>query len=429
MLYAEVLDFLFSQLPMYQRTGKVAYKANLNNTYKLDDYFKHPHNSYKTIHIAGTNGKGSVSHCLASVLQEAGYKVGLYTSPHLKDFRERIKINGTCISEQDVIDFVERHRSFIQELKPSFFEMTVAMAFLYFQQKNVDVAIIEVGLGGRLDSTNIVTPVCSVITNIGLDHVALLGDSIEKIAIEKAGVIKTKIPVIIGETDSRTQTIFKKVAQKTDAPIYFADSEYDIPVAMNGIDATQILQVYKNNTLQYTDLKLDLLGMYQQKNIKTVLKTIDILIEGGFRIQSDHIYSGLNKTVQNTGLMGRWQVLGANPTIICDTGHNAEGVNELVKQISQTPYKSLHIVWGMVNDKDFSKILPLLPKDARYYFAKPNIPRGLDAKILKKEAEKIGLLGENYNSVSEALNNAIKISTPNDLVFIGGSTFVVAEVV
>ncbi|MGQ1785093.1 bifunctional folylpolyglutamate synthase/dihydrofolate synthase [Saccharicrinis sp. GN24d3] len=429
MLYAEVLDFLFSQLPMYQRTGKVAYKANLNNTYKLDDYFKHPHNSYKTIHIAGTNGKGSVSHCLASVLQEAGYKVGLYTSPHLKDFRERIKINGTCISEQDVIDFVERHRSFIQELKPSFFEMTVAMAFLYFQQKNVDVAIIEVGLGGRLDSTNIVTPVCSVITNIGLDHVALLGDSIEKIAIEKAGVIKTKIPVIIGETDSRTQTIFKKVAQKTDAPIYFADSEYDIPVAMNGIDATQILQVYKNNTLQYTDLKLDLLGMYQQKNIKTVLKTIDILIEGGFRIQSDHIYSGLNKTVQNTGLMGRWQVLGANPTIICDTGHNAEGVNELVKQISQTPYKSLHIVWGMVNDKDFSKILPLLPKDARYYFAKPNIPRGLDSKILKKEAEKIGLLGENYNSVSEALNNAIKISTPNDLVFIGGSTFVVAEVV
>ncbi|GAF05622.1 bifunctional folylpolyglutamate synthase/dihydrofolate synthase [Saccharicrinis fermentans] len=429
MLYKEVLEFLFSQLPMYQRTGKVAYKANLDNTHQLDDYFEHPHTSYKTIHIAGTNGKGSVSHALSSILQEAGYSVGLYTSPHLKDFRERIKINGICIPEKEVIDFIEKHQSFIQQLKPSFFEMTVAMAFQYFKKKMVDVAIIEVGLGGRLDSTNIINPECSVITNIGLDHVALLGDTIEKIAREKGGIIKPETPVIIGESNSLTESIFTEIAHENNAPIYFSDKDYSIPVAMNGIDGTQIFQVYKDKHLHYADLKLDLLGMYQQKNIKTVLKAIDVLMEKNFNIQTSHLYEGIGNVVKNTGLMGRWQILDANPAIICDTGHNQEGVQELVKQIAQTPYKSLHMVWGMVNDKDLNSILPLLPKQAQYYFAKPNIPRGLDAQILKMEAEKIGLSGETYPSIADALKKAKKNSSPNDLIFIGGSTFVVAEVI
>lgn len=428
MQYKEVLDFLFSQLPMYQRTGAVAYKANLDNTYKLDTYFNHPHTKFKTIHVAGTNGKGSVSHSIASVLYEAGYKVGLYTSPHLKDFRERIKINGICISEAEVVDFVEKHQTFITELQPSFFEMTVAMAFHHFEKQKVDVAVIEVGLGGRLDSTNIIWPQCTVITNIGLDHTALLGDTIEKIAVEKAGTIKANTPVVIGETNEITKIIFDKIAQDNSAPIFYADKEYSIPVAMNGVDTSQILQIYKDNVLHYPDLKLDLLGKYQQKNMKTILQTIDILNEGSFKIGREDIYAGVSKVVANTGLMGRWQILGTNPKIVCDTGHNAEGVCELVEQILQTPFKKLHMVWGMVNDKDINKVLQLLPKNANYYFAKADIPRGLDAEKLKNEAQKYGLKGENYLSVAEALSKAKKNARPNDLIFIGGSTFVVAEV-
>ncbi len=429
MNYNEVLDFLFSQLPMYQRTGQVAYKADLKNTLLLDNYFKHPHTKFETIHVAGTNGKGSVSHCLSSILQEKGLKVGLYTSPHLKDFRERIKINGQCISENEVIEFVSGNKEIIGKLKPSFFEMTVALAFYYFACEKVDVAIIEVGLGGRLDSTNIIKPKCSVITNIGLDHTALLGDTYELIAKEKAGIIKTGVPAVIGEYDKITRSVFKYHAEQMQADIYFAQDELHIPVAMNGIDGTQVFQVYKGDEIVYENLKIDLLGGYQKKNVVTVLKTIDVLNRLGLNIENKFIYDGLRNVVANTGLMGRWQILGANPAVICDTGHNVEGVTEIIDQINQTPYKHLHIVWGMVNDKDIKKVLELLPENAKYYFAKPNIPRGLEASELKKQANKVGLDGENYKSVQDALKNAKKNSDPNDLIFIGGSTFVVAEIV
>ncbi|TLX76014.1 bifunctional folylpolyglutamate synthase/dihydrofolate synthase [Labilibacter sediminis] len=427
--YIEVLDFLFAQLPMYQRSGKVAYKANLDNTHKLDAYFNHPHQQYKTIHVAGTNGKGSVSHCLTSVLMQAGYKVGLYTSPHLKDFRERIKINGQCIPEQDVIDFVTDHQELIKDIKPSFFEMTVALAFNYFAEQKIDIAIVEVGLGGRLDSTNIISPLCSVITNIGLDHTALLGDSKEKIAPEKAGIIKSNTPVVIGETDTITKPIFDRLAKQNNASIYYADRCYHIPVAMTSVEAKQILQIYEEDTIKYPDLELDLLGSYQQKNIKTVIKALDVLTACGLNISKDSIYSGLKDVVKNTGLLGRWQILGANPAVICDSGHNTEGVKELMEQIKQTPHKNLHMVWGMVNDKDITSVLNLLPKNATYYFAKPNIPRGLEAEQLKKSAFECGLIGESYNSIKNALFFAKKNASSNDLIFIGGSTFVVAEVV
>ncbi len=428
MEYNEVLDFLFSQLPMYQRSGKVAYKANLDNTLKLDKYFNHPHMQFKVVHVAGTNGKGSVSHCLASVIQEAGYKVGLYTSPHLKDFRERIKINGNCISESEVINFVENHKDIINEIKPSFFEMTVAMAFHYFATEKIDIAVVEVGLGGRLDSTNIVSPVCSVITNIGLDHTALLGDTYEKIATEKAGIIKKEIPVIIGETDNRTKKIFDNVANNNKSTILYADQVFDIHVAMSGIDGTQVLQVYKRNKLVYENLKLDLLGKYQQSNVKTVLQTIELLSES-LKININHIYKGLGNVVKNTGIMGRWQILNTNPVIICDTAHNVEGVKHIIEQLSQTAYKKLHIVLGMVNDKDITRVLKLLPPNATYYFTQAKIPRAMDALELKNVAMKEGLKGENYNSVVLALEEAKKKSGVNDLIFIGGSTFVVAEII
>jgi len=429
MNYKETLDFLFSQLPMYQRSGAVAYKANLDNTKKLDAYFGQPHEQFKSIHVAGTNGKGSVSHCLASVLQEAGYKVGLYTSPHLKDFRERIKINGLCISEEDVVDFVTDHKKIIEEIKPSFFEMTVAMAFKYFADCKVDIAIVEVGLGGRLDSTNIITPECSVITNIGLDHTALLGDNLGAIAIEKAGVIKPNIPVVIGAIHSETKNVFIEKANAGNSEIRFAEEIYSSPVVMNGIDARQIFQVYKDGKLEFENLKLDLLGHYQKKNLITVLTVLDVMIANGYAITSKDIYNGLCDVVKNTGLMGRWQVLGANPQIICDTGHNKEGVEELMQQLLSTAFDKLHIVWGMVNDKDVDNVLKLLPKDATYYFARPNIPRGLDAVELQSSAKKYGLMGKVYDSVDEAKKGAKKNASHNDLIFIGGSTFVVAEVV
>ncbi|MCW3787496.1 bifunctional folylpolyglutamate synthase/dihydrofolate synthase [Plebeiibacterium sediminum] len=429
MTYQEVLEFMFSQLPMYQRSGKAAYKANLDNTLKLDEYFNHPHQKFKTIHVAGTNGKGSVSHSLASVLHTAGYKVGLYTSPHLKDFRERIKINGTCIPEPDVIAFISENQKMIEDVKPSFFEMTVAMAFDYFAKSNVDIAVIEVGLGGRLDSTNIILPECSVITNIGLDHIALLGNTIDLIAREKAGIIKAGVHVVIGEHNDVTKPIFESVAINNNAPIYFASDEFDIPVAMRSVDNKQVFQVYKNDQCVYENLQLDLLGIYQKKNLKTILQTIEVLKEKKFAISKDDIFKGLKNVVKNTGLLGRWQILGANPAIICDTGHNEDGVKEIVAQLSNTAFKKLHIIWGMVNDKDINSVLALLPKNAQYYFVKPNIPRGLEAKELKKVAEKYGLSGNDYIDISEAIKKSKKNASSNDLIFIGGSTFVVADVV
>nr|WP_321412518.1 folylpolyglutamate synthase/dihydrofolate synthase family protein [uncultured Carboxylicivirga sp.] len=426
--YKETLDYLFSQLPMYQRVGKAAYKADLYTTLELDKYFNHPHTSFKTIHIAGTNGKGSVSHCVASVLQQAGYTTGLYTSPHLIDFRERIKVNGEMISEQSVIDFVEDHQEIIEKLQPSFFEMTVAMAFEYFKAQQVDIAVIEVGMGGRLDSTNIISPEISVITNIGLDHTAFLGNTLPKVAIEKAGIIKEEIPIIIGETQEETASVFIEIAKSKNAPVTFADQKLKAPYSTNSIDEKQIFQILSDNKVKYPNLKLDLLGNYQRKNIITVLCTIESLQQNGFTISNDDLYKGLEQVVVNTGLKGRWQTIDYNPRIICDTGHNAEGIELIVQQIQNTAYKKLHFIIGMVDDKDHSKVLSLLPKEANYYFTRAAIPRSMTPAKLQTLAIEHQLKGNCYDTPNDALENAKKIADPNDLIFIGGSTFIVADI-
>lgn len=429
MNYQETLDWLFSQLPMYQRQGKAAYKADLNNTLDLDKYFGHPHRKFKSIHVAGTNGKGSISHMLASVLQESGYKVGLYTSPHLKDFRERIRINGQMISEDFVVRFIEDHHLKFEEIKPSFFEMTVSMAFDYFAKENIDIAIVEVGMGGRLDSTNIIDPDISIITNIGFDHTAFLGNSLPEIAKEKAGIIKKETPVVIGETHSETEPVFRNFAKEKTAEIYFADKYYLCDYGMLSIDNKQVFNIKKDDKIIYQDLKLDLLGIYQKKNLLTVLRSVDLLIEKEYKITIKTLYKGLENVSKNTVLQGRWQLLGNNPTMVCDTAHNLDGIKFVVNQIKQTPYKNLHIVFGVVDDKNIDSILNIMPTKAEYYFAKANIPRALDQKILKEKANNYGLIGNEYKNVEEALKKAKKNAGINDLIFIGGSTFVVAEVV
>ena len=429
MTYKETLNWLFDQLPMYQRQGKAAYKADLNNTFELDHYFNHPHKKFKSIHVAGTNGKGSVSHMIASVLQESGYKVGLYTSPHLKDFRERIKINGEMISEEFVVDFVHQHQSKFEEIKPSFFEMTVAMAFDYFAEKMIDVAVVEVGMGGRLDSTNIITPEISVITNIGLDHTAFLGNTLTEIAREKAGIIKENVPVVIGETHHETKRTFIEKSEEKNTKIYFADQDYRVDYSMLSMDHKQIFNIYNGNKNVYPELKLDLLGSYQAKNCITALKSIDLLTENFRLISSDAIYKGMANVINNTGLNGRWQILNSKPLTVCDTGHNKEGLAFVMEQIAQTAHKKLHFVFGVVDDKNLDQILGLLPKDANYYFTNADIPRALDRNLLKGKAKKHQLEGDTYETVQTALENAKKNAGDNDLIFIGGSTFVVAEVV
>jgi dihydrofolate synthase/folylpolyglutamate synthase len=429
MNYTETLDWLFSQLPMYQREGKAAYKADLINTMDLDKYFNHPHKKFKSIHVAGTNGKGSVSHMLASVLQESGYKVGLYTSPHLKDFRERIKVNGEMVSKEFVVDFIRDHQQKFEEIKPSFFEMTVAMAFDYFQKQEIEVAVVEVGMGGRLDSTNIILPEVSVITNIGFDHMAFLGNSLGEIAIEKAGIIKKNIPIVIGQTQNETKEVFKDFAKEKHSEIDFADDCYQIDYEMLSVDNKQLFNIKSSDKIVYKDLKLDLLGNYQKKNILTVLKTIDLLLEKDYRISRDSIYKGLLKVIENTGLLGRWQILNNNPLIICDTGHNLDGISFIVNQINQTPHDKLHIVLGVVDDKSIDSILDILPKHAKYYFTKAQIPRALNQNILFERAKKYKLTGDSFESVEKAVEKAKKNAGLNDLIFIGGSTFVVAEVV
>ncbi len=414
---------------MYQRQGKAAYKANLDNTLALDAYFKHPHKKFKSIHIAGTNGKGSTSHILASVLQTAGYKTGLYTSPHLKDFRERIKINGKEITENYVINFVDKNKAFFQELKPSFFEMTVAMAFQYFADEQVDIAIIEVGMGGRLDSTNIISPELCVITNISKDHTRFLGDTLEKIATEKAGIIKQGIPVIIGESQKETKTVFTQKAAEFSAPIYFADELFSIDYALMTIDEKQNFNVYRDNQLIYPELKIDLLGQYQKKNLVTALQAIEIASEKGFNISKEHIYKGLANVRKNTGLKGRWQIIGHNPRIVCDTAHNEAGLQEVLAQIQNTPYKKLFMVIGLVNDKNIDTILGMLPQDAEYYFTKANIPRALNEQELFDKAKLYNLQGISVSNVPDALKFAKEKARINDFIFVGGSTFVVAEVV
>lgn len=404
MNYEKTLDYLFTLLPMYQRVGKAAYKVDLSNTILLCKLLGNPENKFKSVHIAGTNGKGSTSHMIASVLQEAGYKVGLYTSPHLKDFRERIKINGKMITEGEVINFVTEHKSKFEEISLSFFEWTVGLAFNYFSKQKVDIAVVETGLGGRLDSTNVINPEVSVITNIGIDHTQFLGDTIELIAKEKAGIIKLKIPVVIGESREETKFVFNHKAEEMNAPICYADSE--------------------DNQLYQTDLK----GNYQQKNLKTSVATIQILKEKGWKISEENIKSGLLSVVKNTELLGRWQILGESPLVICDTGHNKEGIEEIVNQLEKTKYNTLHIVFGAVNDKSIDTVLDLLPKKAQYYFCQANIPRALDVNVLFELAQKKGLRGRKYKSVKEALYSAKENVLENDLIFIGGSTFVVAEV-
>ncbi len=429
MKYKKTLEFLFSQLPMYQRIGKAAYKSDLNNTLALDKYFDHPHKKFKTIHVAGTNGKGSVSHCLAAILQTAAYKVGLYTSPHLKDFRERIKINGNKIPEKYIISFVEQNQNIIKKIKPSFFEITVAMAFDYFAKEEVDIAVIEVGMGGRLDSTNIINPIVSIITNISLDHTQFLGDTIEKIAYEKAGIIKQNIPVVIGETQKFSKQVFVNKANSVNTKIYFADNTYSIDYSMLSTDNKQVFNILKNSEIIYKNLEVDLLGLYQKKNIITVLQTIDIIKDKGININSENIYTGLKNASKITGLLGRWQILGNNPLIVCDTGHNVDSIKNVVYQIKNTAFKQLHIVMGFVNDKNIDEILSLMPKDATYYFTRANIPRALDENILSDKAIAKGLHGEQYHTVEEAFNTAKKNTNKDDLIFIGGSNFIVAEVV
>jgi dihydrofolate synthase/folylpolyglutamate synthase len=383
MNYIETIDYLFSHLPLFHRTGPAAYKANLDNTLALDDHFEHPHRKFKTVHVAGTNGKGSVSHMLAAVLQESGYKTGLFTSPHLVDFLERMRINGEMIEEGFVCDFVEKNMDIIERLSPSFFELTTLMAFKYFAEMEVDIAVIETGMGGRLDSTNIITPLVSVITNIGLDHTQFLGGTLELIAAEKAGIIKEKIPVVIGEWQKETAGIFKTFANKNHSELRFASEKYHIHSTFLSPQRKQIMSVYSGEKLIYDKLSIDLLGIYQKKNVPTVLQTIECLGEAGIKISEESIYAGLQNTSKLTGLRGRWEEIGYNPLIICDTGHNAEGIAEVIKQLKTTPYKTLHFIFGMVNDKDSGIVLSLLPKNATYYFTKADIPRALDPLLLK----------------------------------------------
>jgi dihydrofolate synthase/folylpolyglutamate synthase len=432
MNYPQTVAYLYAQLPVFTRVGASAYKANLDNTIELCARLDNPQNKFKTIHIAGTNGKGSTSHMLAAVLQTAGYKTGLYTSPHLKDFRERIRINGEMISEQSVIYFVEKHKPDFEDIQPSFFEMTVGLAFDIFAKEKVDIAIIETGLGGRLDSTNIITPLLSVITNIGWDHMNILGDTLPLIAAEKAGIIKPDIPVIIGERQEEVAAIFINKAKQEHAAIQFASELYEVKgerQKAKGFDELLDIEVTNNAQLTTHNLQLDLTGSYQLKNIKTVFATIDELRKQGFVITNDHIITALRQVKTLTGLHGRWEVLSREPLTICDTGHNPDGIAEVLKNIAAVTYNQLHFVIGMVNDKDSSKVLGMLPKDAVYYFCRPDIPRGLEAESLRQQAANFGLHGEAYPTVKAAFSAAQNAAQKNDLVFVGGSTFVVAEVV
>ena len=423
MNYQETTEYLFKQLPVYQNVGGIAYKEGLDNSLALDEYLGHPHRKYKTIHVGGTNGKGSTSHLLAAILQQSGYKVGLYTSPHLVDFRERIRVDGEKISEQYVIDFVAKHKDSYETIQPSFFELTMMMAFEYFASQEVDIAVIEVGLGGRLDSTNIISPILSVITNISIDHVQFLGNTLEKIATEKAGIIKPNIPVVIGEAEGAVRHVFKEKARSVDAPIAFAQDMNLISESTKLDDGTWLFQAES-----YPNLKGELGGLPQIKNANTVLCCVDILRKQGIQISMQAVYSGFGMVTRLTGLMGRWQIIQkCNPKIVCDTGHNVGGITYIVEQLASEKYNKLRIVFGMVNDKDVSHVLELLPKDAIYYFTKANIARAMNEEELKTLAATFGLNGKSYTTVSNATKAALDEAAFDDFIFIGGSNFIVAE--
>ena len=404
--YQATLDYLYNSAPLFQQVGAGAYKEGLANTWALDEHLGHPHRSYRTIHIAGTNGKGSCSHTLAAILQEAGYRVGLYTSPHLLDFRERIRVNGQPVPEEYVIRFVEEERAFFEPLQASFCELTAALAFGYFADAGVDVAVVEVGLGGRLDCTNIIRPDLCIITNISLDHVQFLGDTLAKIAGEKAGIIKPGIPVVIGEATPETRPVFARRAEETGAPIHFAEEEA---------------------VRDYPDMEFELKGLYQAKNRRTLLAALPLLQEAGYRIREEHIRNGFARVTELTGLMGRWQKLQEHPMLVCDTGHNVGGIQYIAEQLRRQTCRQLHIVIGMVNDKDVRGVLALLPHEAVYYFTQASVKRALPAEQLVRLAAEAGLEGEVYPDVSSAVRAAQEKSLPEDFIFVGGSTFIVAD--
>ncbi len=404
--YEATLNYLYDSAPMFQQVGSAAYKEGLENTYALDEYFGHPHRRFRSIHVAGTNGKGSCSHTLAAILQEAGYRVGLYTSPHLVDFRERIRINGKPVSKEYVVRFVEENRAFFEPLFPSFFELTTAMAFRYFADEQIDVAVVEVGLGGRLDCTNIIQPDLGIITNISLDHTQFLGDTLAKIAGEKAGIIKTGIPIVIGETTPETKPVFQTKATAVHAPIYFAE---------------------ENQPLEYPNLECELKGLCQVKNTRTILTALPLLRKAGYQLDEEAVRNGFKQVCELTGLMGRWQKLQDRPTLICDTGHNIGGIAYIAKQLQQQQYRKLHIVIGMVSDKDIRGVLALLPKEADYYLTKASVKRALGEHELQQLAIQSGLSGECYPDVTTAVHAAQQKSLPEDFIFVGGSSFIVAD--
>ena len=394
---------MYFRLPMYQRQGAPALKKDLTNSIAFSRELGKPESQYPSVHVAGTNGKGSTSHMIASVLQAAGYRVGLYTSPHLKDFRERVRVNGEMISEEEVVQFVETNKRFLEENSLSFFELTVGMAFDHFARHQVDIAVVEVGLGGRLDSTNIINPLVSVITNIGLDHTQFLGETLPEIAFEKGGIIKPGVPVVIGELQDETLPVFEKLAQERGAPLILANQQSE------------------------SIFETDLIGSYQQKNLQTSLKTLEQLRQVGFEILDSHIQEGLLHVADNTGLKGRYQVLRDHPKVICDTAHNREGLELVLDQVMKEDAENLHFVLGFVNDKDLDTVLPLFPKEANYYFCRPDIPRGLGAEVLRKKASGFDLMGQRYKSVNQAYEASLKNAGSEDLIYVGGSTFVVAE--
>jgi dihydrofolate synthase/folylpolyglutamate synthase len=431
MTYKETCNYLFNQTPMFERQGISGYKEGLDNTLKLDEHFGHPHQYFKSIHIAGTNGKGSCAHTIAAILQQCGYKVGLYTSPHLVDFSERIRINGHPIPEDYVVNFVEQEKSFFEPLHPSFFEVTTALAFKYFKEMDIDIAVVEVGLGGRLDCTNIITPILSVITNISMDHTQLLGNSLEQIAMEKAGIIKPGVPVVIGETTPETRMVFEAVAQETGSPITFAEDEPEVK-------STNLSQYcIRYNTKHYGLITGELMGLCQEKNTNTILTAVRVLEELGYLFrysdddQSEHkgveIAKGFNTVCEITGLKGRWQTISESPKVVCDTGHNVGGWTYLSRQLDTVQCRRRHIIFGLVEDKDMDGILDLLPKDADYYFTKADTKRAVSENVLKIIAEQRGLHGESFPSVAEAWQSARKSCASDDFVFIGGSSYVVAD--
>ncbi|MBL0744333.1 bifunctional folylpolyglutamate synthase/dihydrofolate synthase [Chryseolinea lacunae] len=424
--YEETLDFLYSNLPMFQRVGAAALKPDLTNTLKLCALLGNPQHKFKSIHVAGTNGKGSTSHMLASIFQSAGYKTGLYTSPHLKTFTERIRVNGEEIDRDFIVDFVNRMKPAIADMQPSFFEITVAMAFEYFVSRQVDIAIVEVGLGGRLDATNVIVPELSVITNIGWDHKDLLGDTLEKIAGEKAGIIKTNVPVIVSERQPGIDTVFQERADQLHTTIQFASDEFE--VNQHNVKGCVALSITKGNQTIYSDLVLPLQGYYQRKNIAGVLKAVELMRDLGWKIDDKQLDDGLQRVTTQTGLKGRWQILETKPFTVCDTGHNVDGIREVVAQIKAQPYRRLFMIVGMVKDKDIRDVLRLLPNDARYYFCQAKIPRALDAQALAALANEAGLSGIVMPDVNDALEAARKEASEDDMIFVGGSTFVVAEI-